>query len=403
MQRTVNAKMTERLQNIKDTLDFKEPKKVPTQIQFTTWPFSYSGVKTKAVIDDPVRTAEVFYKVLDEIEFDLSMFGIYMIPIRVFEALKSDKYVWGDDDTAITHSQGTAEFLGPEWYPEIIKDPFHVQTETLLKLQVPVFAGPKEEAMNALKAAVKPFLDHNATVKMVTDRMDEMGIVRVANSDYTCDAPFFLGPFSSILDFFRGMAGSLTDLRRRPKEVKAACDAIMRQAAESGNYLTDVEEIKKSFGDAIVPFGLNIINAECFLSPKNFEEYYLSYWKQYIGPYLEAGAKYYILGEGKLLPVLEQFKELPKGSLFIQIDEDDPFEAYKKIGGYHTICTGIPLSMLKYSNKQECIDYVKKCFDTFAPGGGFIFEHNKVLIAEQDVNMDNLRAVYEFANEYGKK
>ncbi|MBF7097669.1 uroporphyrinogen decarboxylase/cobalamine-independent methonine synthase family protein [Alkalibacter mobilis] len=404
MERNKNAKMIERMQCIKDTLDFKEPKKVPVKIQYTNWPYFYAGVTLKEVMHDPELNAKSYMKILDDIEFDLSLFGVNVIPVGVFQELKSNKYALANDDTAVTHSQGIEEFLGPEFYPDIIKDPFLVQTETLLKTQIPIFRRPKEEAMKCLKASINPFLNNMIMQQIVMNRMDELGIVRLVDKNtFSAEAPFYFGPLSSIMDYFRGMQGALTDLRRRPKEVKAACDAIMRQSAEMGHFLTDVPKIKASFGDTLVPFGLNIINAECFLSPNNFKEYYLDYFKEYIGPYLEAGAKYYILGEGKLLPVLDQFKELPRGSVFIQIDEDDPFEAYKKIKGHQTICAGISLSLLKYGTKQECIDYAKKCFDTFAPGGGFIFMHNKTLVSSKDINNENLLAVYEFANEYGKK
>jgi hypothetical protein len=46
---------------------------------------------------------------------------------------------------------------------------------------------------------------------------------------------------------------------------------------------------------------------------------------------------------------------------------------------------------------------VKKCYDTFAPGGGFVFAPPKSLVSPGDVNDENIIATYQFANEYGKK
>jgi hypothetical protein len=40
--------------------------------------------------------------------------------------------------------------------------------------------------------------------------------------------------------------------------------------------------------------------------------------------------------------------------------------------------------------KEECVDFVKRCFDTFAPGGGFIFMQNKPLLCATDAKTENL-------------
>lgn len=94
---------------------------------------------------------------------------------------------------------------------------------------------------------------------------------------------------------------------------------------------------------------------------------------------------------------------MPKGSMIFLLDEDDPFEVYKSIGDWATIGTGIDSSLMKFGTKQQCIDYVKKCVDTFAPGGGFWFMPSKPLLCDNDVKIENLRAVYETINEYGRK
>ena len=82
--------------------------------------------------------------------------------------------------------------------------------------------------------------------------------------------------------------------------------------------------------------------------------------------------------------------------------EDDPYKVYEKIGDHATIACGITTNQLKCLSKQECLDIAKKAIDTFAPGGGFIFTTDKPLISENDVNPENLFAVYQFAHEYGK-
>ena len=106
--------------------------------------------------------------------------------------------------------------------------------------------------------------------------------------------------------------------------------------------------------------------------------------------------------KGAFLHTIERFKEFPKGSIIIQLDQDDPYEAYKRIGGHQVLCTGLNAVDLIAYNKQECFDKIKRCFDTFAPGGGFMFYQNMPLFSPGDAKPEVVREVWEFANECAK-
>jgi len=403
--KALNKKMEERLINLRDTLNFIEPSKVPVNLQTTTGAYGYSGKTLKQVLDDPIANAAAYTEIYEALQPDISTFGINVMAVNVFEALGITKYYLGIDDTGVLHKQAGEEYYGTEFY-ETLQDKglqgLAELNEEILRQNIPVLNQSLEEAVEVFKIAAVPQVA-DMTMKMIASKkLNEMGIPRIIDMPTAqADAPFWMGPFSSIMDTYRGMKEALLDLRRRPDAVKEACDIIAE--AKKPTLKTDVNEIKKDFEGLIVPLGINILNAECFLSRKNFERFYLCYFKEQLTPYIEAGAKIYVFMEGKLLHTCDMYQDLPKGSIFFQTDEDDPFEMYEKLGNYHTICTGAPLSLLKCGSKQECIDYAKKCFDTFAPGGGYIFMHNKALTCANDVNFDNMRAVYEFANEYGRK
>ncbi len=113
--------------------------------------------------------------------------------------------------------------------------------------------------------------------------------------------------------------------------------------------------------------------------------------------------KILLKGEGSFIRTLDRFRQLPKGAIVIMLDQDDPFEVYKEIGDWATLATGITADLLQYGTKQQCIDYVKKSFDTFAPGGGFIFMQNKPLLCAHDAKTENVLAVYETANDLKKQ
>ncbi len=376
--KAVNEKMEENLKLIRDTLDFKETKKIPVGIQTTTWPIGYAGVKLNDVLDDPVANMMAYTKVYDDVEVNISTFGMNEMPLRLFQALEITKYYLGGDEVAILHRQSGEEYFGPEFYDDIQADGLNALEKykaLIYKKNIPVLNGPMEEAYDLFKKALPAMQNFFAFAGMGTQKLIEKGIPIVMNTtDFAAaGVPYWMGPFSSVMDSYRGIKESMIDLRRRPEAVKVACDVIAEDHAIGGGYETDAEKIRKSYEGHIVCFGLNILNAECFLSPKQFGPYYLDYFKKQMGPYIEAGGHVQIFMEGSLLRTADQYLDLPKGSLFIQPDLDDAFEMYKIFGHHHTICAGATVEMMKDGDSQGCIDYAKRCIDTFAPGGGFIF------------------------------
>ena len=48
------------------------------------------------------------------------------------------------------------------------------------------------------------------------------------------------------------------------------------------------------------------------------------------------------------------------------------------------------------------MDIAKGLIDDLAPGGGYVFTTNRVMLTEADGKAENLRAVTEFVADYGK-
>jgi len=151
------------------------------------------------------------------------------------------------------------------------------------------------------------------------------------------------------------------------------------------------------------PLGRTVYHIECFISPEQFDEFFFDPFTELMLPFMEAGMKFFVKGEGRFLNTIDRYRKLPKGAVVFMLDQDDPFEIYKAIGDWQSIGAGITADLLQMGTKEQCTDYVKKCFDTFAPGGGFIFLQNKPLLCAADANIGNLTAVYELANELSLK
>ncbi len=388
------TRLKENEQNLIDALNFKEPNKVPVGMEVVMWPFAYAGVTYKEVMNHPQKACDAYMKFLNDIQLDF-MWGPPGVskPIQAFQSLGNYNYVLGPDDTSLTHAQVNDIPMDESEYDEFIKDPFYFWSETLLKRRLPAFQHGKEAAYTAAIEALKQYkylFDMNNLI------MEEFGKLGIPMLSIT--GPRYDVPLDTIFDRVRGIKNTLIDLRRRPEKVKAACDKIF-ELNMAAVKMTPEDYVKK--GGLIC--GCTVYHSACFLNMKQFDEYFMSYLIKGYMPYFEKGIHMFLKGEGKFIHTLNRFRQLPKGSMVIMLEEDDPFECYKEIGDWATLATGIKADLLKYASKQECIDYVKKCYDTFAPGGGFIFLQDRPLLCANDAKIENVLAVYEFANEYGKK
>ena len=211
------------MKNIIDATNHKEPEKVPVMININGWAMDYAGVKYSELHDQPEKAAEEYCKFLDVIDFDTLFVAGMQQPVYAFQKLGVYKYVIGEDGNLIMHNQAADDcYFGPEVYDEIIEDPFRFMSDTLPRFKVPAYRLPKEEAYQALKECaieMRPFLKINDLIMEEIDRRTH------AYNILSCPL-VYMEPFQDIFMSIRGIKDSLTDLRRRPDKVRAACEAL---------------------------------------------------------------------------------------------------------------------------------------------------------------------------------
>ena len=378
----------ERRQNLIDALSFKEPKKVPIGAEVLSWPLAYAGVRYDDVIDDPPTIAREYVRFLDIIELDFIMGGFLSQPLKALHALGNYSFRTGDDGTTLIHLQPEIDFMSAEEYPELIIDLVKFKEKTI-KRRYPVFSLPKADAYEKVKDALCELDKWSTANNLISQYITkEKGIIPITG------APIgFASPLTSLFDKFRGMKETLLDLRRRPDMLRAACNALFEPMKARISLLNPTDF------SSPYPLATTVYHVECFISPSQFDEFFFDPFMELMMPFMEAGLKFFVKGEGRFLNTIDRYRKLPKGAVVFMLDEDDPFEAYKAIGDWQSIATGITADLLKVGTKEQCTDFVKKCFDVFAPGGGFIFMQNKPLLCATDAKTENLIAVYETANE----
>ena len=383
---------SQRIQNIIDATSFKEPDKVPVGAEVISWPFSYAGVKYVDIMDDPQAVADAYVKFLDVVDFDFLWGGGLNTPVAAIQALGNNSYRIADDGVTAQHLQAELDFMTAEEYPELIADPaaFAIKRQ---KATLPVLELPQEQAYEKVIEALKEFDKFNTANALIREYIfDKKAVVPLTGSPVG-----FFNPLNTLFDSYRGMRDTLLDLKRRPEVVREAFDVLLTQF-KAFFPKCDPNETYSPY-----PLGMSGYHIECFLSPPLFDEFYFEPFMELCLPFMEAGLKFFIKGEGHFLNTIDRYRKLPKGSCVFMLDQDDPFDAYKAIGDWQTLATGITADLLQTGTVDQCVDFVKRSFDTFAPGGGFIFMQNKPLLCGDDAKTENLIAAYETANELSQQ
>jgi hypothetical protein len=394
-----------RIKNYEDAISLREPEKVPVVLSVYGYAFHYAGTTYEAVKDNPENAIRAFTKIFDDIEVDCQHRSGINMPMEVMNALGRDDYVLGDDKCTIAQNPSKEEYMSAEDYPELINNTHEYLFGDYLKAKYPAFRKSREEALASIKNALRELQKYLAINKGITD------YCTLEKQIYSTAAPVMSAPnqlatepciiYKPLLDplfsQIRGIRNTLTDLRRRPNEVKRASIAIFEELNNTAKGLDMTAR------QAPLPMLQTFYHPEPFISRDDFREYFFEPLKELYGPLLENGKKCFLFGEADMTYSYEIIREMPKGSMVLKLDQEDPFEVYEIIGDRATLACGINLGLLAAGTKQQCVDYVKRCFDTFAPGGGFVFMPNAALLSPRDAKLENLYAVFETANELGRK
>lgn len=375
----------ERINRILTTSNHQEPDRVPIHGMINTWAISYANSTIKECLENPKKAlTEVYSKPYRDIYFDSTTEPILVLSnMDFYKILGNNTYFISKDGTTLQHNESIT--MDPEDYPELIEDPMKYLFGKFLNKKYP------DLTINKLATAIKALLNNMENESQYyTYFKEELGI-----PIFTSMASIAYAPLDFLLDFVRGFKGISIDLRRRPQQVLDAMDAIFpitQQLLRIDKSVTRMEPY---------PFTATMIHIPTFLSHKQFLKFFAPHYEKLIYRAHEVGKKLYIFLEGSWEKHYDWLNSLPKDFVIGLVEHDDIFEAKKKIGDNITIAGGMPLDLLKYGSKQKCLDHAKRVVDECAPGGGFIFSTDKILLSPDDVKVENLRAVNEFVHEYG--
>lgn len=376
----------ERVQRMRRAIAHEANDRVPIFGLVDNWALFYYGTTLSAAKKDADLEYAAYSKALTDFKFDMGAFPGITFPLKFAEALGGGIYDNGTETIQI--ATGQSELMSPDEYPAFIKDPMAFIVNKILPKKCGIFkSGTVEEMFGKLGRAIGEFSAFGQSRGMLAQRYKTEHGLPIC----TAAAPFM--PADLFLDNIRDFKGTMMDVRRHSDALAEACMALVPYEIQATMAILPCPAEDKYLGV--------FLHLPPYLKPKDFEKVYWPSFKAYVEHFAAKGYKFMILFEKNWEHLHEFLQELPKNCILGLFEEDDLRKAKKIFGDTICIAGGMKTTDLQYKTKQQCLDIAKGLIDDLAPGGGYVFSTDKVMLSANDGKAENLKAVTDFVYDYG--
>ena len=409
-----NSKIyAERQKRFEDAVALRKPDQVPLMPMLDYFPARLAGITMKEATYNPEAMSKAWLAYHEKYQpdrgdnpFRLRGFG-HLLEALDFQHLKWSGHGLPDN---MPYQFIELEVMAPEEYDHFIFDmsDFMVRRfwprvnksmaafEKLppLNAQISYFWGlfgptalldPEiKKAMEALNRAAEAGGKLLAAAREYGGKLKEMGFPPASGA-------FTQAPFDTLGDFFRGTKGIMTDLRRRPEKVLAACEKlypVMLNAALGA---------AKVSGCPIVFIPLHKC-MDSFMSQAQFEKFYWPHLRELIHDLIKNDLTPWVLMEGVCNDRLNCFRDVPPGKMVWHIEGSDIRKVKEAFRGVACIRGNLPVSVLVTGTPDDVRAECKKVLDLLKEDGGFIFDTGVNL---NDATFENVDALFSYVREHG--
>lgn len=392
-------------------ITLEKPDRVPVILPAASYPIYYAGMTLKEAMYDNKKLCEAYLKFFNEFEAD-TFTSPAMVPSgrasEIINSLSSRLPGRGLPDDASMQQFVEGEYMRADEYDVFLDD----LSDFCLRYYLPRTLGALNTFANFsplphilgmpnrfLGPAIMP--EVQATFQSIIDYGKEMArwqapIIEFNRMALAAGYPSFAGgqahaPFDILADTLRGTHGIVMDMYRQPENLLKAMEKLVPINIDCGAQMANAS------GRPIVFFALHK-GDDTFMSAKQYEEFYWPTFREVIIGLIEEGCVPMLFAEGRYNERLEIVKDLPKGKVIWHFDQTDMARAKKILGKTACIEGNVPTSLLCTGTPTAVKEYCRKLIEDCGEGGGFILTGGASI---DKGNPDNLRAMWEAAEEYG--
>jgi hypothetical protein len=136
-----------------------------------------------------------------------------------------------------------------------------------------------------------------------------------------------------------------------------------------------------------------------FVNPRQFASHYWPTLKPIIEEFWKHGHQTLFYAEGKWHHHFDAFRELPDRSIVFHCDQDDIFEAHRRLHDKFALSGGVPNVLLSYGGAAEVRAFCERVLREVARDGGYIMDAGAIM--QNDTSPENLRIMTDVARELG--
>jgi hypothetical protein len=377
---TAKGKMTNE-ERLHKTIRFEHVDKILSGPSIQQFAATYAGISQRQFIDDPVVADAAYDKTFVEMGgWDIGRPiiargsgppGFAMSTARPGRELNDSSVV-----QFVEH-----EVMIPEDYDFAIENGYNALIKRLtdrLNPNPPVSSqSPADKRQTDEREAQR--------IKLETEKWERRGVVSLMNG---------LGaiPPFDIFSIHRSVSKFPMDVRRMPDRVKAATKACMPDIIANAKKSLETSPVKR-VGTA------SSRSSATFISNKQFEEFVLPTWLEFVWAMTDAGADVVFHCDCDWTRFLPYFKEFPAKRCVLQLDgATDIFKARAVLKDHMALHGDVPAPLLTLGTPDEVFAYCKRLIDEIGKeGGGFILSSG--CSTPDNSRIDNVRAMVRAGNE----
>ena len=392
----MEQRYAERLKRYTTAMRNQKPDRVPIRPFVAEFAARYAGYTCQEVTHDFEKAFAAARRCAADFDWDATVGNMVYVWTGLTQAIGLKYYaVPGIDisaDTGFQYKEPSedAAFMLPEEYDALIADPtgflFNVWLPRVsAEVRAPGQPNTFRNNLSFLKGGM-------AMMQYFSGFGRQNELLRRESGTVGAIAGILKAPFDILADKLRGYIGLCWDLMERPKKVLAACEALMP-------HLTHVA-LSGADPSKNVPIAI-WMHRGCvpFVSYEHFNKIYWPTLKPIIQEINRRGHQVLFYAEGKWLPHLGAFAELPDASIIYHCDRDDVFAVKKAIGHKFCLSGGVPNDLLAFGTPDQVRARCKAVIDGVARDGGYIMDASAIV--QNDAKVENIRAMTDFTREYG--